>query len=274
MLPVFFFATAWAQSSERPSDRYRVFYLSLSEFSKWASADRADRSKDLFMARHRLPLKGRQATVVPVSARGAFGENALMYFPLHVEFVSKRTVVFSWEGVEKGYLAINGERKGSFDLRGSRGYVEVSVSFDPGVYALMFVCEKRYADLPVTLIADQPLTVASRGFTKSFSASVSLKVREVVAAELYDQLWRTQCVPAPRDEARFDEAWRQVSTGDPADATPSFDEKKTPLVILLKYSRDERARSLLLKAGFTEDMLEWWRNRLSEPMACIEQEVQ
>lgn len=267
MLPVFFWLMLSARSSLAPVEYYRIFYEPIESFSSWITVDRSDRSKDIFLARYRLPLKGRGAVLLPVAPYLSAAGTNVVYLPVHVDIPAQRTITFVLDGAEKGTLAINGERKGFFDLQGVSGYVEVRVSFAAGVYSLLFSIEKRRADLPLLLIADQPVTLASRGFTKNFSVTAFLSVREFTGGALHERLWTNRCIPAPDDSERSASLWREVFGEKSADAR-SFDEKTAPLLALLKRSTGDRERATLLKAGFTDEMLAWWRERLSWKEVC------
>ncbi len=267
VLPVFFWFVLEGGAPARAVGYYRAFYDSIGSFSSWVSSDRTDRSKDLFLARYRLPLKGRTAAVIPVSPQRSLTDDDVVYLPVHVEVPAKRTITFVLDGVVRGSLMVNGEPKGVFDLGTVRGYIEARISFAPGVYSLLFSVERYYPDLPLVVIADQPVTLATRGFTKNFSAAVSLVVREKPDGVLHDRLWETRCLPAPSSDDRFVAVWRRVFEVGVEEEEP-WNEKTTPLLVLLKHSENEKAKTILLKAGFTEEMLAWWRERLSVTEVC------
>jgi len=265
MLPVFFGLMLGARPPLAPVEYYRILYGPIGALSSWTTVDRSERSKDIFLARYRFPLKGRGAVAVPVVPYLSVAGTNTIHLPVHLDIPGQRTVTFVLDGAERGTLTVNGERKGSFDLRGLSGYVEVRISFAAGVYSLLFSVEKRRADLPLLLLADQPVTSANRGFTKNFSATVSLSVKDFPDGPLHDKLWQMRCIPAPTGEDRSVTAWRTVfEDGE----VPSFDEKTTPLLVLLRHSANEKARAMLLKAGFTDEMLAWWRERLSGKEVC------
>jgi len=246
-----------------PVDLYKVFYMPLAEVTSWAPLRKENRIKDLFLARYRLPLHGRSIFPLPVVPQEAYGPPARHYLPVHVEIATQRTVTFFLDGADKGTLSVNGEKKASFDLRGEPGYVESRLSFAPGVYAVLFTVEKTRPSIPLLLWADQKITLSERGFTKKFSASVTVAVRPV--SEVFDRLWLTRCLPAPEDSKESRAIWNTVFC---AENEYAINEEKTPLILLLRRSDRPEIRARLRKWGFTEEMLDWWITWFSEREVC------
>jgi len=265
VLPFFFWGSLSGAVPSAPADLYRVFYLPLSETVAWLSKDRGDRHKDIFLVRHHLPLRGRSMTVIPVAPYTGHAVPERRYLPVHLDMPARRTVTFFLNGADAGSLSVNGEKKGVFDLRGSGGYVEARISFAPGVYTVLFTVEKARPGIPIGLLADQPVTLSARGFTKDFSASVAVLTRSVPDAAVYERLWRTRCIPAPRDDDASGAAW--ASSFAPSGGTPSFDEK-TALIVLLRNAAEAKARAVLRKAGFSENDIDWWIMWFSEGEVC------
>ncbi len=257
-----------AAAVRTPADLYRVFYLPLPEASVWMVKEKGDPAKDLFLARHHLPLKGRGAvTTVPVTVSKSYaGEGE--FFHLYLEADRKNSFVLSLAGVAKGTIAVNGEQKGTIALAGPADYAKIEVTLAPGVYAILFAIEKRQAGMPVTLLSDEPLTFSTRGFTRSFSSSVRVTARAANDGDIMARLYRTACIPAPQDDEKGRAAW-QAAFGAPAEEFV-YDEKQ-PLMVLLRNSGNEKARAALMKAGFTETMLAWWRELFIKGEVCADE---
>lgn len=268
VLPLLFCAhLAAAAAARTPADLYRVFYLPLSEVSLMAK-DKGDVAKDLFLTRHHLPLKGRGSlTMVPVTVTKSYtGEQE--YFHLYLEAVQKNSFVLTLAGVAKGTIMINGEQKGTITLAGPADHAKIELTLAPGVYAVLFTIEKRQAGLPVTLLSDKPLTFSTRGFTRSFSSSVRVTARSATDGDILARLYRTSCIPAPQDDEKGYAVW-QAAFGTPA-AEFVYDEK-LPLLVLLRNAADEKVHAALVKAGFDETMLAWWRELFTKKEVCTDE---
>jgi hypothetical protein len=268
VLPLLFCAHL-AAAVRTPVDLYRVFYLPLSEASIWMAKEKGDAAKDLFLARHHLPLKARGAvTIVPVTPVKSYAGDQ-EYFHLYLEAVKKSSFVLTLAGVAKGTIAVNGEQKGTIALVGPADQAKIEVTFAPGVYALLFTIEKRQEGMPVILLSDKPLVFSARGFTQSFSSSVRVTARAVTDGAVMARLYRAACLPAPQDDEKGRAAWQvafEMPVGDFA-----YDEKQ-PLIVLLRNAANEKARAALVKFGIDETMLAWWRELFENGGICADEE--
>ncbi len=267
VLPLLF-CISLAAAVRTPADLYRVFYLPISEASVWMSKEKGDAVKDLFLASHHLPLKGRGAvTTVPVTVTKSYA-GGQEYFHLYLDVAQKSSYIWSVGGIAKGTVTVNGEKKGTITLIGPADHAKIEVTLAPGVYAFLFAIEKRQEGMPLIFLSDKPLTFSTRGFTQSFSSSVRVTARPASDGDIMAGLYRGSCFPAPQDDEKGRAAW-QAAFG--ASEGAFVYEEKQPLIVLLRNAGNEKARALLLKAGFTQTALDWWRTLFEKGGFCADE---
>ncbi len=268
VLPLLFCAHL-AAAVKTPADLYRVFYLPLSEATLWLAKDKGATEKDLFLARHHLPLKGRgTVTAVPVTVTKSYA-GGQEYFHLYLDVAQKSSYVWSVGGIAKGTVTVNGEKKGAVTLPGPADHAKIEVTLAPGVYAFLFTIEKRQEGMPLIFLSDKPLAFSTRGFSQSFSSSVRVTARPASDGDIMAGLYRGSCFPAPNDDDK-DRAMWQAAFGTPG--TDFVYDEKQPLIVLLRNVRHERAKTALARAGFDEAMLTWWQEFFAKREVCAYEE--
>lgn len=263
VLPLLFVFCAFPILAATPTsyvDLYRVFHMPFSEVSGWLKKDQSDRLKDVFLARYHLPLAGRggvrQISVDTVKSYNGGQEYASIY----IEAPKKETYVFFVSGILRGTVAVNGEQKGVLSASDPFGHLTIELTVEPGVYSVLFSFEPGHRNAPLVILADREVTPSSRGFTKKFRSSVKIKQRSFPGGELAGWLYDKNIFPVPQDDEKGQKAWGGAfgkASG------PFVYEEKQSLAVLLRNMGDDKAKATLKKAGFTEEMLTWWRERLS-----------
>ncbi len=238
------------------ADLYRVFHMPLSDVSGWLKKDKGDRVKDLFLARYHLPLTGRGGIQrIPLDVVKSYNEG-LRYAPLCVEAPKKETFLFLFSGIFRGTIAVNGEQKGVFSPEHPFDHSTTELTLDPGVYSVLFTFEPPARDEAPLLLADRPITYASRGFTKNFRSSLKVREHPFPERELAGWLYENGILPSSQDDDLGYAVTRAVD--DPTATIKDGLSEKTPLLVLLRHTEDKKAREMLKRIGFDDEALEWW----------------
>lgn len=257
VLPVF------AATAPSYADLYRVFSMPLSEASGWLKKDKGDRVKDIFLARYHLPLAFRGG-IQRISVEVVKSYNAAQeYASFYIEAPKRETCVFFVSGILKGAVVVNGEQKGVLSPAGPFDHSTIELTMEPGIYSVLFSFERPSRDASIVVLADRPVTFSSRGFTKNFRSSVKVREHSCPEGELLEWLYEKRVFPAPQDDDRGYKAGRSFYEEPDAMVDNMMDEK-TPLLFLLRHSKEKKAQEMLKAIGFDEKELEWWERFLGK----------
>ena len=264
LLPFFFIWTGLF-ATDGLEKYFSVFYNDINEYKKWSQLEKDDRFKDIFIELYNLPKIGKRTlnTNLNLTILKSFSkEEEYGYLYFDIQTATKFEAILY--GVKNGEILINGVSKGKIKIESETGYSYFSGTFEKGVFFVLIKINSRLENVPVIMLSNKELKRSvEKGFSKSASFSLNLKnIENKISKESFLKLFGGFCFPYINDINRdqfFSVAVKEKRAGI---------EKQFLLGDIYNSIYNKKDAENLLKNGFFQSQIEWWKERFLSGEVC------
>lgn len=265
LLPLIFFVTIPVFAQKPISELYDVFYSDMKSYEKWLKSDRNNTLKDIFINLYNLPANGKRkySDNIKVKVQKGLSDNKVQNAYTYLEFNERSNVNLVIWGIKKGTVKINGAERGAISIDSDTGFAVLKGVFEKGAYFISFNIKKRFPGVPVKVISDKKVKISQRGFNRNAACSVKLynikpRYPEVDLSGLYSGF----CFPYSNEN------YREIFYALILKKEFQSDSKDSLFYNLYSLTVNDKNKSILKKAGFNEEQIDWWKKQLFEKEVC------
>lgn len=267
LLPFFFIVTSWLNATDL-GKYYEVFYSDVEKYNQWASSDRSDYFKDVFISLYNLPhLKKRKfINEIDLKILPGYSNNESFGY-IYIDASSRMETEIILYGIKKGVLSVNGLKQGNISVLGETGYTLLKCVLEKGVYFFSLRIDEKIPGIPIKALSSKIIKISnSGGFTKSASANIRLVNIEPKEKDyFFSKLFNGFCFPFNITDKNSEELFFLTSM------RKSSEKIKTEKLMYCLYNLSGRSceTAKLKKAGFSDSQVSWWHRNFFEKEVCF-----
>lgn len=243
---------------------FSVFYNNSNEYKKWYQLDKNDYFKDIFIELYHLPKIAKRTlnSKVEIKTVKSLSKNE-EYGYLYLDVSSKVRFETVFYGIRKGEIIINGVEKGAIRINSDTGYANLSGSFEKGIFFVLIKIKERMNNVPVVAISNVSFKNSQdKGFSKNGIFSVKLTNVDKGKDNTFSSLYEGFCFPFSKGSGR--DLFFVISRKEKN--VPDMEHTFLNDIYTSIYIKNDKEN--LLKKGFTEEDIIWWKDKLLAGEVC------